>query len=289
MLHDRHLQVTPLNPPLLSNVDALKAYKVLCLPNVVCMNDAEAKAIRQYVAEGGAVVASYKTSLYDEEGRPRGDFLLKDLFGVSYVDRPQGKIMEDYLCPTDKVQVDAAKRTFMFSSTKVRLITDSAEVWSNHVHKEDIVGPGIVMNRYGKGRVIYCVGNYELEWHDVSGRRPDIRNLYANLVRWAADSRPPVEVTGPMTLTVNVLHKPGCRVVYIINRAGDPHTGRDSRIENIVSQNNIEVCVPNWKGDKAVDVNLLNSEQTIRAQVKDGDLHFVVPSIHVFEAALIKS
>jgi hypothetical protein len=55
---------------------------VLILPNVGALSDAECDAIREFVRQGGALVATGATSLYDEWGDARADFALADLFGA---------------------------------------------------------------------------------------------------------------------------------------------------------------------------------------------------------------
>ena len=67
--------------------ERLSCYKVLVLPNTACMSDRLVRLIRQFVAEGGGLVATYESSLCDARGDRREDFGLKDLFGASYVGR----------------------------------------------------------------------------------------------------------------------------------------------------------------------------------------------------------
>ena len=69
--------------------EMLAKYKVLVLPNAACLSDEQVKTIRDWVQAGGGLVATCETSLFDELGRPRGDFAMKDLFGVSYLGRPK--------------------------------------------------------------------------------------------------------------------------------------------------------------------------------------------------------
>ncbi|MFO0965306.1 MAG: hypothetical protein U0793_06930 [Gemmataceae bacterium] len=54
------------------------------------LSDTQVKALRDYVLGGGGLVVSGEASLADELGRPRHDFALADLLGVSYKGRPQG-------------------------------------------------------------------------------------------------------------------------------------------------------------------------------------------------------
>ncbi|MFI5380497.1 MAG: beta-galactosidase trimerization domain-containing protein [Tepidisphaerales bacterium] len=60
-------------------------YKVLILPAVLCLSDAEAKQIRQFAEDGGTVIADYLPGLWDQhgKGRPAGG-ALDDLFGVKH-------------------------------------------------------------------------------------------------------------------------------------------------------------------------------------------------------------
>src|SRR5262249_4227411 len=52
------------------------------LPNLACMTEAQAASVRRFAERGGGVLASGQTSLYDEWGDPRREFLLAELLGV---------------------------------------------------------------------------------------------------------------------------------------------------------------------------------------------------------------
>ncbi|MDI6402999.1 beta-galactosidase trimerization domain-containing protein, partial [Balneolaceae bacterium ANBcel3] len=64
--------------------ELLGTYKLLVLPNVRSMSDKEIEIIREYVYNGGNLLATYATSLFDEDSRPREDFGLADVFGCHY-------------------------------------------------------------------------------------------------------------------------------------------------------------------------------------------------------------
>jgi hypothetical protein len=58
---------------------------VLILPNVGALSEAQAASVRRFVGNGGSLVATGFTGLYDEWGDPRADFALADLFACHLV------------------------------------------------------------------------------------------------------------------------------------------------------------------------------------------------------------
>jgi hypothetical protein len=55
----------------------------IVLPNLGAMSDGQVEAVRRFVAGGGGLVATGRTSLYDPSGDPREEFALADLYGVT--------------------------------------------------------------------------------------------------------------------------------------------------------------------------------------------------------------
>ncbi|WP_020621191.1 alpha-amylase family protein [Paenibacillus daejeonensis] len=64
--------------------EALREVRCLVIPNGACLSDPELELIRTYVREGGQVLVTHETSLYDEHGREREDLGLGDVLGVTY-------------------------------------------------------------------------------------------------------------------------------------------------------------------------------------------------------------
>src|SRR5262249_28306701 len=80
---------------------------VLVLANAAALSDKQAEAVRQFVRAGGGLVATGETSLFDGLGRPRADFALADLLGVSYRGRPRAPARRAQLHEKFAVAVDA--------------------------------------------------------------------------------------------------------------------------------------------------------------------------------------
>ena len=80
-------------------LDSLGAFKAIVLPNVLRMDSEEAEAFRAYVRGGGKLYASRYTSLVEDSGTRHSDFMLADVFGVSYESEEQGGFI--YISPAD--------------------------------------------------------------------------------------------------------------------------------------------------------------------------------------------
>jgi hypothetical protein len=61
-----------------------KEYKVLILPSTFALSDAEAKRIREFVENGGTVIADFACGLFDQHAKGRDKGVLDDLFGVKH-------------------------------------------------------------------------------------------------------------------------------------------------------------------------------------------------------------
>ena len=62
------------------NAATLAKYKVLVLPNLAWMSDAQIAAVRAWAEQGGSLFSSFETALYTEEGKPRPDFGFADIY-----------------------------------------------------------------------------------------------------------------------------------------------------------------------------------------------------------------
>ena len=71
----------------LLDAEHIARFKTLILPNIAALSTQQCEQIRAFVEQGGSVVATYETSLYDEWGVRRNDFGLASLFGASFSGR----------------------------------------------------------------------------------------------------------------------------------------------------------------------------------------------------------
>ncbi|HSO87665.1 MAG TPA: alpha-amylase family protein, partial [Draconibacterium sp.] len=75
----------------------LKPFKLLILPNISSLSNDQCNQLREFARNGGSLLATFETSLYDENGNRRENFGLADLFGVSYAKQVDGPMQNSYL------------------------------------------------------------------------------------------------------------------------------------------------------------------------------------------------
>ena len=188
---------------------------------------AQVEALREYVLNGGGLVAVGESSLCDELGRPGADFALTDLFGVSYRGRPQAPLVRQELDVNFQVAIDeqywqqrtgiarlqwddppflddALRRlvphgsvTFKGPLVAVSEPADPGSVWARMLPEgagEPL--PAIVAREAGQGRVVYLAAAPDAAlW---SYAYPYQRLLLRRCLDWAARSPLPVAVDAPL-------------------------------------------------------------------------------------------
>lgn len=198
------------------NLDDLERFSVIVLPDVLVMDAEEVEAIRRFVAAGGCVYASKNTSLQMQDGTRPGDFMLGDVFGVSwlgdvaqrftYVAPAAGRIdlFEEYRPAYPLGVADGQTRIAARSEAQVWATTtlpysdpdDWERFTSIHSDPPGIAtgDPAVVCHRYGQGRAIYSTA--ALEAH------APFHGIFVNLIRllcprpsFTAKAPPVVEVT----------------------------------------------------------------------------------------------
>ncbi len=235
---EEHLPVTVINDWNLNPQD-LADYQVLILPNTACLDQTQLSAIRGFVRDGGGLVASLDTSLFDELGNAREDFALSDVLGVSYRGLVENAAREEELDVNFARSIGPdywSKRRNVF---EFRLTSDS---WMNRdlmatyigtdpvtfkgpALRASVVGaevktaatlqakgvanapqvPAVVTNRFGKGRVVYLTAGLDAAYFTYP--YPYQRLLLRYAVDWVAEQEPPVTVSAPMCVHSTVMRQ----------------------------------------------------------------------------------
>jgi len=269
----------------------LGKYDRIILPNVACMSERAADALRSLVTKGGSLVATHESSLYDSQGFRRGDFLLGDVFGVSY----QGwlpRLDHDYIllrdgallkgidektipAPVFALQVKptvSAEIMGYFYKKMVRIFTSLPRVSDN---------PAILSSNYGKGRSVYFAG--ALDQMYLNHRFPAHHQLLTNAVEEGI--QPIISVSGaPQTVEVVVRKKPstGSLIVHLVNYTGEME--RPTR--KVLPCRDIHLKLKTRFTPS--QVKALRANQELKFKASDGDTETVLPKLKVHEAIVFQ-
>ncbi|MCC6176157.1 MAG: Tat pathway signal protein [Chloroflexi bacterium] len=304
---------------------------VLILPNVGALSDQQCEQIRQFVARGGAVVATGETSRYDEWGDPRDDFGLADLFGCHATGTHHGSAgsadvswerwaQHTYLRLTPELRagvygpltgteppLGAERHPVLrgFDETDVLPFGGRLEVVRtapsalapityippfpiyppemSWMRTPTTTLPALVLNEMGGGRVAYLPADVDR----CFGRDylPDHGDLLANVVRWAANGRLPVQVDGPGLLDCHLYEQPGRLILHVVNLSG-AGTWR-APVHEIVPVGPVTVTLPLRDGVSGAQVRLLVSDHTVAAQVGNGHVRFEITQVQDHEVIVI--
>ena len=213
----------------------LAKYRVLVLPNQACLSDEQVETIRQFVVNGGGLVASLDTSRFDELGRERADFALADLFGVNYEGVLQGNSARGGLV-LDENFAKGVDQNYYFQRANIASVGWSSDRITTTALVDDpklrellpgrsatFKGPmakvsaprspiqlaleitpdgmttttaGVVMREYGKGRVVYMAAGLDHAYYSYP--YPYQRLMVAQAIKWAAREPFPIQVKAPM-------------------------------------------------------------------------------------------
>jgi hypothetical protein len=83
MLQEHHIPYEVIS---VDDLNRLEDFETAIVPDGRCLGDDHASEIRQWVASGGKLLATGRTSSLDEKGNARADYALTDVFGVHLAD-----------------------------------------------------------------------------------------------------------------------------------------------------------------------------------------------------------
>ena len=292
MLHDGTLET------------AAGRFKLLLLPNIAALSNAQCAQLRRFVENGGSILATYETSLYDEKGDKRPDFGLAGLFGVSWRKTLDGPIPNSYFRVEDGARTHPLMKgledaellingtyqldvqpTAQFAKPLLTAIPQypSLPMEKNIWGVKHTDTSGIYFREFGKGRVIYFPWDIDrVYWEcmvDDHGR------LLRNAIDWALNEERPVTVSGQGVLDVTVWKQKDSMTVHLVNLT-NPMMMRPSFREIIPSPpQEVRLRLPD--GKRATKVQFLVSGVPPAVQSTNGWISLTVPSVRDHEVIAV--
>lgn len=284
--------------------EALKPYKALLVPNAAYLRDSECNAIRQYVASGGSLLATFETSLYNEWGVRREDFGLSDVFGVHVAGDLVGPVQNNYMhIDRPHAIVEAFKDTEILPGTEFRVpvshlkpdLTFLSLIPHYPSFPPEMVYPRIPKTEEptavfrqgsgGSGNVVYFPGDVaRTAW--ISGN-PDLNRLITSSINWLMKNQPrPATVDGEGLLELFAWEtEPGC-ALHILNYT-NPNTMR-SFIRRFYPTGPLQVSVRVPGGKKVSGVRALRAGRNLPFKQTNGAVTAEVPPVRDYEVVALR-
>jgi hypothetical protein len=275
--------------------------KLLVLPNLAALADTQVTAIRQFVKNGGSLLATGMSSLCDEAGRVRADFALADLFGAgvphdhSWRDparrlaqargwsqtylrlpgdpgaRPEflhGFADTDILAfggtlePLDVRAPDAMALSFVPALP----LSPPEDVWMRQAQTGI---PGLICSLHGDARARIAYLPADIDRRFARDQLPDHGDLLAALARWCLRAELPIEISAPGLIDCRLYRcRSGEHVLHLVN-LNNPNTWR-TPVQEIVPTGPVRVRLNRSLARGRVNVRALVSEQVLAARATGG-------------------
>jgi hypothetical protein len=291
MVHDRLL-----------DPEHIDKFKLLILPNIAALSDAQCDQLRRYMDRGGSLLATHETSLYDQWGVRRQNFGLSDLFGAKYNGRVEGPMQNSYLRlenkqhpilagfgDTDRI-INGARRVDVSPvgtnpNPLLTLIPSYPDLPMEMVYprvpKTDIAE--VYAREIGKSRIVYFPWDIDRVFWEVLC--VDHARLLRNAVEWAANEERPVTVSGPGVLDVTVWRQKESMTVHLVNLSNPMMMKGPLREVIPITGQEVKVLLPRGKRPRKVQLLVAGGSPHVRET--SGSLTLTVPSILINEVVAI--
>src|SRR5258706_2464176 len=267
---NNHIQTTSLLKQDLDNIELLSKYKVLYLPDICYLTDKQQASITRFVENGGGLVMTYATSLYNEHGEKRSDFALGNLAQIRY-QKPDrrlsemmtqnqtfGSVYDIYLKARPGQEVikrplaDGLLPTHLYETVDVLPGGTVAADIVIGTDNEPVV-PGLVVARYGKGKVAYIAAEKGAMYLQTGIR--EFSDLIRDAIEYVSPEGVPYEIEAPTgSLLSNMTVNDNRMVFHLINRTGSnqERNWQNSYYIPPVENVTLKVKIPNGKEIKDV-------------------------------------
>ena len=251
-LIEGHVQMGIVNSEVF--LKTIDEYNALILADQRILSSEEIAAIRQFVRNGGFLVATGETGLRDSSNKQLENFSIADVLGVDYQGTSDSvnsylripETIEKFRLPAYDIQV--RENYTQIKNTTAKTLIDLVPPYEGlkagspppAVNTE---GPGITINSYGKGNAVYCASRvYEAYFKENT---PNLRKLglwMLDLI-YPDESRSIVLENTPINVEVFYNERGNERYVHLINFTADKREYGTPSVQDFIAVHGIRVKV----------------------------------------------
>lgn len=200
--------------------------KLLLMVDTRLLTDQEIDLLRDWVRNGGTLVAMGPTSLYDQWGRQREDFALADVFGASYrgsIDTPGAIVPGE---PLRRMRLDLPESIALPPARPAELVQPTtAAVMATWTDGQ----PAVLHSRFGHGAAWLITTSWLPAAYDggsslkavVRSYHPGVRELLEAICRSAVPQLPVETIGCPPDVELSLRRQGQRIIVHLLNYADD--------------------------------------------------------------------
>ena len=287
-------------------VERLRKYRALLLPNIAMLSDRQCEQISEYVQSGGSILASFETSLFDEDRKPRPDFGLAELLGIHRGGDVIGTNGNPYYARIEAPDA-AAPHPILDGFTHTNWIPGA----QNRIPLKPVphpvltvvpgfvryppelayppvphtLEPAVVLHESGPSRIAYFPGDVERTyWLTGHG---DLLRLLHNTIRWITHDEQQVHVQGEGFIEMFCWETAPGYAVHLLNYTNpNAHHGWLQSTYPLGPQT-VTLQLPQNVG--VASVELLKAGVPLKFNLANQTLSFTIPRIEDYEVAAISA
>ena len=279
--------------------DKLKKYKTVALPNIALLSDAECAALKSFAEQGGSIMASFETSLYDEKNERRKDFGIADILGIHVAGERRTRVGNAFMGRIERKHpiLDGFDNTDWLPGAQWLQPTAPVEnpvmtvipPYVNYppelayppVQKTDM--PDLVAKENGQSRLVYFAGDIERTmWQ--SGNT-DLSKLLQNAVRWVSKGESPVKIAGKGFVETFAWETQAGFAVHVLNYTNPGAFKGWIREYYPIGEQRVSMAIPT--GRRVSRVELLRGGKDVPFRMVNGRIEFTIPSVADYEVAAL--
>ncbi|HTF63855.1 MAG TPA: alpha-amylase family protein [Edaphobacter sp.] len=294
------------------SAQTLQRYSVLILPNMALMSDIQKGQIEAFVAKGGALLATFETGLYDENGGKRSDFALAELFRMHKAGDRQGfgtaasglkpanpGVNSEQRIERQHPVVASFNDTHLIqgSSWRVPLAPESEPVlthiaaypmypteavYSREPHTREAVA---IVREHGPSRLVYLAEDVEAGyWRTSAG---DLGDLVTNSIRWLVGDSSPIKVDGDGLIEIYGWETEPGYAIHLVNFTNPYFRAGITRRTYAAGEQKVQVVLRDSKPIR--EAHLLRAGLKLSVAQKGKNVEFTIPRLVDYEMAVLET
>ncbi len=286
--------------------ERLSPYTLLILPNVALLSDAQVHALESFAKRGGSMLATFETGLYDETGKPRPDFALGHLFGISKTG-PRERAEYKTTQPIFSVHLQKIMRRDTLTTGFEETEWIAGPVWNIplepvphplmtvirpyptypteavYMREPPTESPSIVTQERGTSRLAYLSGDVDASFWRLDNW--DLGRQLHNTIEWLLGDRNSLKVEGEGLMEVFAWETVPGFALHMVNYNG-PHTYRGVMRKPVsLGPQTVQMELPRDVVIKSA--SLLRAGKPLTFQQHGRIIRFTVPSVGAYEVAAL--